>query len=103
MFLKPDHVASVQAQMLAQQDNITQLNGDNIPDTVDVLKEEIEKITVTIKLYHYAKGDVWGHLATIIPEEKMAALIGDVGFDRSAPIWQDTYNDALLNTGTEAQ
>jgi hypothetical protein len=53
--------------MIVQQDKITQLHGDTNPATVDMLEEEIGKINATIISYHYDEGDIWGHLAAIIP------------------------------------
>ncbi len=68
---KNDLAASACDQMLAQQDKITRLHGDINPETVYTVEEEIGNITTTVKLYHFKEGNVFGHLAVIIPESEM--------------------------------
>jgi hypothetical protein len=56
--------------LIGLHDKITRLNGIITPEGVDKLEDELGGICTLIKTHHYTEGRKYGHLASIIPQEK---------------------------------
>ena len=73
--------ATVVLDLLTRQnDTITHIVGDITPETLDILKEEIGGILVSVKSTHYDQGAKYGHLDVILGETRMRNILNNPNF-----------------------
>jgi hypothetical protein len=58
-------------------DKITCLNGVINPEGINDLENELSSMCTIIKTHHFTEGQKYGHLASIIPQNKYRIVIGD--------------------------
>jgi hypothetical protein len=52
-----------------------------------------------IKTHHYTEGQKYGHLASVIPQEKYRIVISNNAWTHTAPAYPGTYSAAALGVG----
>ena len=88
--------------LIGVRDKITRLNGIITPESVDRLEDELGGVCTIIKTHHYAQGQKYGHLASVIPQEKYRIVISDEAWVRTAPVDPGAYSAAALGVGNAA-
>ena len=83
-------------------DKITRLNGIITPESVDRLEDELGGVCTIIKTHHYTQGQKYGHLASVIPQDKYRIVISDEAWIRTAPVDPGAYSAAALGVGNAA-
>ena len=67
------------------RDKLTRLHGVITPEAVDKLEDELGGIFTVAKTHHYAHGQKYGHLASVIPEAKYRLVISDATWTHTVP------------------
>ena len=88
--------------LTAQKSAITKIAGAITPEAVDNLKNEIGGIFTILKSTHFNKGQQYGFLACVIPEEKYRVVIANVTWTYMAPINPGAYAATALGAGISA-
>ena len=63
--------------LVAQKDAITRITGIITPESIDGLENELGGAFTKLKSTHFAEGQRYGFLATVIPQEKYCIVISD--------------------------
>jgi hypothetical protein len=63
--------------LVTQKDAITKITGIITPKSIDILENELGGAFNVLKSTHFAKGERYGYLACVTPEEKYRIIIGD--------------------------
>ncbi len=66
--------------LIAKKDAIMKITGIITPKSIDTLENKLGGAFTMLKSTHFAKGQRYGYLACIIPEEKHRIVIVD-------PVW----------------
>jgi hypothetical protein len=69
----------------------TCLNGNITPESVDRLEDELGGVCTIIKMHHYTQGQKYGHLASVIPQDKYRIVISDETWVHTAPVDPGAY------------
>ena len=88
--------------LVAQKDQITKITGIITPKAVDALENEIGGAFTKLKSTHFAEGQKYGFLATVIPQEKYRIVIGVPAWTYEAPPNPGAYAAAALVAGVSA-
>ncbi len=88
--------------LIGVRDKITRLNGNITPESVDRLEDELGGVCTIIKMHHYAQGQKYGHLASIILQDKYRIVISNKTWVRTAPVNPGAYLAATLGVGNAA-
>jgi hypothetical protein len=88
--------------LVAQKDATTKITGIITPKSINTLKNELGGAFTILKSTHFAKGEQYGHLACIIPEEKYRIVIVDSTWVYAAPVNPGAYAAAALAAGVSA-
>jgi hypothetical protein len=63
--------------LVTQKDAITKITGIITPKSIDTLENELGGAFTILESTHFSKGEQYGYLACIIPEEKYRIIIAD--------------------------
>jgi hypothetical protein len=88
--------------LVTQKDTMTKIMGIITPKSINTLKNELGGAFTILKSTHFAKGEQYGYLACIIPEEKYCIVITDPTWVYAAPINPGAYTAAALTAGVSA-
>jgi hypothetical protein len=83
-------------------DKLTCLNGVITPEAVNKLKDELGGIFTVTKTHHYKQGQKYGHVASVIPEQKYRLVIGNATWAHTVPGNPGAYSQAALGIGNSA-
>jgi len=78
---------------------ITKIHTRMTPAVIDKLEDECAGLAAIIKTYAYEQGQVYGHIACIIPQAKYRTLIGNPAWNETAPVDPGAYSTDALNAG----
>jgi hypothetical protein len=85
--------------LVAQKDAITRITGIITPKSIDGLENELGGAFTKLKSTHFAEGQRYGFLATVILQEKYRIVISDATWDYAAPGNPGAYAAAALAPG----
>jgi hypothetical protein len=88
--------------LIRLRDKITHLNGIIMPEGVNKLEDKLGGVCTLIKTHHYTEGQKYGHLASIIPQEKYRIVISNNAWTHVAPANPGAYSAAALSVGNTA-
>ncbi len=88
--------------LVAQKDAITRITGIITPESIDGLENKLGGAFTKLKSTHFAEGQRYGFLATVIPQEKYRIVISDATWAYAAPGNPGAYAAAALATGVSA-
>ncbi len=88
--------------LVAQKDAITKITGIITHKSIDTLENGLGGAFTILKFTHFAKGEQYGYLANIIPEEKYRIVIKDPTWVYAAPVNPGAYAVAALAAGVSA-
>jgi len=88
--------------LVAQKDAITRITGIITPESIDGLENELGGAFTKLKSTHFAEGQRYGFLATVIPQEKYRIVISDAAWAYAAPVNPGAYAVAALAAGVSA-
>ena len=89
--------------IVAQKDAITRITGIITPESIDGLKnKKIGGAFTKLKSTHFAEGQRYGFLATVIPQEKYRIVISDATWNYAAPANPGACMVAALSPGVSA-
>ncbi len=88
--------------LIRLSDKITRLNGIIMLEGVDKLEDKLGGVCTLIKTLHYTEGQKYGHLASVIPQEKYRIVISDKAWTHAAPADPGVYSAAALGMGNAA-
>ncbi len=81
--------------LVTQKDAITKITGIMTPKSMDTLENELGGAFTILKFTHFAKGQQYGYLACVIPEEKYRIVITVY----AAPVDSGAYAAIALAAG----
>jgi hypothetical protein len=84
--------------LVAQKDSITKITGIIMPESIDTLENELGGAFTILKSTHFNKGQQYGFLATVIPQEKYRIVINDPLWVYTVPGNPGVYAAAALGT-----
>ncbi len=85
--------------LVAQKDAMTKIMGMITPKLIDTLKNKLGGAFPILKSTHSAKGQQYGYLGCVIPEEKYRIIIADPIWVYPAPVNPGAYAAAALAAG----
>jgi len=85
--------------LVTQKDAITRITGIITPESIDGLENELGGAFTKLKSTHFAEGQRYGFLATVIPEEKYHIVISDATWNYAAPGNPSAYAATALIAG----
>jgi hypothetical protein len=85
--------------LIGLRDKITRLNSIIMPEGVDKLEDKLGGVCALIKTHHYMEGQKYGHLASIILQEKYRIVISNNAWTHPAPANPGAYLAAALGVG----
>jgi hypothetical protein len=85
--------------LIAQKDAITKIRGIINPKSIGLLENELCGAFTILKSTLFAKGEQYGYLACVIPEEKDRIIIADSTWVYAAPVNPDAYATTALAAG----
>jgi hypothetical protein len=88
--------------LIGLRNKITHLNGIITPDGINKIEDKLGGVCTLIKMYHYKEGQKYGHLASIIPQEKYRIVISNNAWTHTAPANPGAYLAAALGMGNAA-
>ena len=88
--------------LVTQKDAITRITGNITPEYINGLKNELGRAFTKLKSTHFAEGQQYGFLATMIPKEKYRIVISDATWNYAAPGNPGVYAAAALVAGVSA-
>jgi hypothetical protein len=88
--------------LVAQKDAITRITGIITPESIDRLENKLGGAFTKLKSTHFAEGQPYGFLATVIPQEKYRIVISDATWNYAAPGNPGAYAAAALAPGVSA-
>jgi hypothetical protein len=69
---------------------------------VNKLEDELGGVCTLNKMHHYMEGHKYGHLASVIPQEKYRIVISNNAWTHAAPANPGAYLAAALGVGNAA-
>ena len=97
-----DRQAAARDAIIAMKHTIDKL-VEITPESVDQLEEQVGEACVTVKSWHYEKGQDYGHLAVILPEHDYRTLIGNATWTYTPPAANPSEYDPAAVTATAAR
>ncbi len=88
--------------LLVQKDAITKITGIITPESIDTLENELGGAFTIVKSTHFADGQRYGFLASVIPQEKYRIVISNPTWVYAAPANPGVYSAAALVAGVSA-
>jgi hypothetical protein len=88
--------------LIGLHNKITRLNGVINPEGIDNLDNKLGGMCTIIKTHHYTKRQKYGHLASIIPQNKYRIVIGDATWVHTVPNDPSAYSAQALGVGNAA-
>ena len=88
--------------LVSQKDVITRITGIITPESIDGLENELGEAFTKLKSTHFAEGQRYGFLATVIPQEKYRIVINDAAWIYVAPVNPGAHAAAALVAGVSA-
>ena len=88
--------------LVTQKDAITRITGIITPESVDGLENKLGGAFTKLKSTHFAEGQRYGLLATVIPQEKYRIVISDATWVYASPANPGSYAAAALAPGVSA-
>ncbi len=88
--------------LVTQKNAITKITGIITPKSINALKNELGGAFTILKFTHFAKGEQYGYLSCIIPEEKYCIVIADPTWVYTASVNPGAYVVAALAAGVSA-
>ncbi len=88
--------------VVAQKDTITKITGIITPESIDTLKNKLGRAFTILKSTHFNKGQRYGFLATVIPQEKYRIVINNPMWVYTAPENPWVYAAAALGANVSA-
>jgi hypothetical protein len=88
--------------LVAQKDAITKITGIITPKSIDTLENELGGAFTILKSTYFAKGEQYGYLTCIIPEEMYRIIIVDLTWEYAAPVNPGAYAATALAAGVSA-
>ncbi len=88
--------------LVAQKDAITKITGIITPESIDGLENELGGAFTKLKSTHFAEGQRYGFLATVIPQEKYRIVISNAAWAYAARGNPGAYAAAALAPGVSA-
>jgi hypothetical protein len=88
--------------LIRLHDKITCLNGIITPEGINKLEDKLGGVCALIKTHHYTEGQKYGHLASVIPQEKYRIVISNNAWTHAAPTNPGAYLAAALGMGIAA-
>jgi hypothetical protein len=88
--------------LVAQKDTITKITGIIMLKSIDTLENELGGAFTILKSNHFADGQCYGLLASVIPKEKYWIVIADPDWVYAAPANSGTYAAKALVAGVSA-
>ncbi len=88
--------------LIGLRDKITCLNGNITPEGIDKLEDKFGGVCTLIKTHHYMEGQKYGHLASVILQEKYRIVISNNAWTHAAPANPGAYSAAALGVGNAA-
>ncbi len=85
--------------LVNQKDTILKITGIITPESIGTLKNELGGTFTILKSTHFAKGQQYGYLACIIPEEKYRIVIADPVWVHAAPVNPGAHAAAARTAG----
>jgi hypothetical protein len=88
--------------LIGLHNKITYRNGIITPEGVDKLEDKLGGVCTLIKMHHYMEGQKYGHLASIIPQEKYRIVVSNNAWTHTAPANPGAYSAAALGMSNAA-
>jgi len=88
--------------LVSQKDAITRITGIITPESINGLENKIGGAFSKLKSTHFAEGQRYCFLATVIPQEKYRIVISDAAWIYEAPVNPGAYAAAALVQGVSA-
>jgi hypothetical protein len=88
--------------LIGLRDKITHLNGIIMPEGGNKLEDEIGSVCTLIKTHHYTEGQKYGHLASVIPQDKYRIVISNSAWTHAATANPGAYSAAALGVDNAA-
>ena len=88
--------------LIGLRDKTTRLNGIIMPEGINKLEDKLRGVCTLIKMHHYTEGQKYGHLASVIPQEKYRIFISDNAWTHAVPANPGAYLAAALGVGNAA-
>jgi hypothetical protein len=85
--------------LVAQKDVTMKITGIITPKSINTLENELGGAFTILKSTQFAKGEQYGYLSCIIPEEKYRIVIAGPNQVDTAPVNPGTYAVAVLAAG----
>jgi hypothetical protein len=85
--------------LVTQKDAITRITGIITPESIDGLENKLGGAFTKLKSAHFAEGQPYGFLATVIPQEKYPIVISNATWVYTAPGNPGAYAAAALAPG----
>jgi hypothetical protein len=79
-----------------KKDSITKITGIITPESINNLENKLGGAFTILKSTHFAKGQRYGFLASMIPQEKYWIVIADPAWVYKGPPNPGTYSDQAL-------
>jgi hypothetical protein len=71
--------------LIGLRNKITRLNGIIMPEGINKLEDKLGGVCTLIKTHHYTEGQKYGHLASVILQEKYRIVISNNAWTHMAP------------------
>jgi hypothetical protein len=85
--------------LITQKDAIMKITGIITPESINTLENKLGGALTILKSTHFAKGQRYGYLTCIIPEEMYRIVIADPVWVYAAPANPGAYAAAALAAG----
>ncbi len=85
--------------LVAQKDVITKITGIITPKSIDILENKLGGAFTILKSTHFAKGQCYGFLVSVIPKEKYRIIISNPAWVYAAPANPGTCAATALAAG----
>jgi hypothetical protein len=88
--------------LITQKDVIAKITGIIMPESINNLENELGGAFTILKSTHFAEGQRYGFLVSVIPKDKYQIVIGNPAWIYAAPANLDAYAATALAAGVSA-
>ncbi len=88
--------------LVAQKDVITKIMGIIMPESINILKNELGGAFTILKSTHFAEGQRYSFLVSVIPKDKYWSVISNPAWVYAAPANPGMYAATALSAGVSA-
>jgi hypothetical protein len=88
--------------LVGQKDTILKITGIITPKSINTLNNELGGSFTILKSTHFAKGERYGYLTWVIPEEKYRIVVADPTWVYTAQVKPGAYATKALAAGVSA-